>query len=194
VQNLLCCRLQSKNLKIKIYRIIILPVDLYECETWSLTLREGRRLRVFEKRVLRRIFGPKRDEVTAGEWRKLHNEGLHDVYTSPNIVRVLKSRRMTWFAACSAVWGRGETCIGFWCGNLRRRLQWGDPGVGGRIMLGWIFRRWDVGLWTGLGWFRMEKVVNAVMNKTLGISRLATNRLASQEGLCSMEYSMFVSY
>ena len=78
VQNLLSSRLLSKNLKIKIYRIIILPVVLYGCETWSLTLREERRLRVFENRVLRRVFGPKRDEVT-GEWRKLHNEELNDL-------------------------------------------------------------------------------------------------------------------
>ena len=70
VQNLLSSRLLSKNLKIKTYRTIILPVVLYGCETWSLTLREERRLRVFENRVLRRIFGPKRDELT-GEWRKL---------------------------------------------------------------------------------------------------------------------------
>jgi len=78
-------------LKIKLYRTRILPVVLYGCETWSLTLREERRLRVFENRVLRRIFGPKRDEV-AGEWRKLHN----DLYFSPNIVWVIKSRRMSW--------------------------------------------------------------------------------------------------
>ena len=84
MQNLLSSRLLSKNLKIKIYRIIILPVVLYGCETWSLTLREERRLRVFEKGVLRRVFGPKRDEVT-GEWRKLHNEDLNDLYTLPNI-------------------------------------------------------------------------------------------------------------
>jgi hypothetical protein len=73
VQNLLSFRLLSKNLKIRIYKSIILPVVLYECETWSLTLREEHRLRVFENRVLRRIFGPKRDEVI-GEWRKLHIE------------------------------------------------------------------------------------------------------------------------
>jgi hypothetical protein len=86
---------KKTNLKIEIYRIIILSVVLYGCETWSLTLREERRLRVFENRVLRRVFGPKRDEVT-GEWRKLHNEELNDLYSLPNIVRVVKSRRMIW--------------------------------------------------------------------------------------------------
>jgi hypothetical protein len=75
--------------------MIILTVVLYGCETWSLTLREEHRLRVFENRVLRRIFGPKRDEVT-GEWRKLHNEGLRDLYSSPNIIRIIKLRRMRW--------------------------------------------------------------------------------------------------
>ena len=88
--------LLSKNLKIKIYRTTTLPVVLYGCETWSLTLREEHRLRVFENRVLRRIFGPKRDGVT-GEWRKLHNDELNDLYSSPNIVRVIKSRRMSTF-------------------------------------------------------------------------------------------------
>ena len=87
VQNLLSSSLLSKNLKIKIYRTIILPVVLYGCETWSLTLREEHRLRVFENRVLRRIFGPKRDGVT---------DALNDLYCSPSIVRVIKSRRMRW--------------------------------------------------------------------------------------------------
>jgi hypothetical protein len=87
--------LLSKNLKIKIYSTTILPVVLYEYETWSLTLREKRRLKVFENRVLRRVFGPKRDEVT-GEWRKLHNVELNDFYSLPNNVRVIKSRRMRW--------------------------------------------------------------------------------------------------
>jgi len=95
VQNLLSSRLLSKNIKIKIYRTIILPVVLYGCETWSLTLREERKLRIFENMVLRRIFGPRRDEVT-GEWRRLHNEELNDLYSSPNIVRVIKSKRMRW--------------------------------------------------------------------------------------------------
>ena len=86
---LLLSRLLPKNLKIKIYRIIILPVVLYGCETWSLTLREERKLKVFENMVLRSIFGPRRNEVT-GEWRRLHNEELSDLYTSSNIVRVIK--------------------------------------------------------------------------------------------------------
>jgi hypothetical protein len=85
--------LLSKNLKIKIYRIIILHDVLYGCETWSLTLKEERRLRVFENRVLRGIFGPKRNEVT-GVWRKRYNEKLRDWYSSHNIVRVIKLRIM----------------------------------------------------------------------------------------------------
>jgi len=87
-----------------------LPVVLYGCETWSLVLREERRLRLFENRVLRRVFGPKRDEVI-GEWRKLHKEELSDLYSLPNIVRVVKSRRMRW--AGNVARGRGEVCTGF---------------------------------------------------------------------------------
>ena len=109
MHNLLSSRLLSKNLKIKIYKTIILPVVLYGCETWSLTLREERRL--FENRVLRRVFGPKRDEVTR-EWRKLHNEEVRDLYSLPNIVRVVKSRRMRW-AGHVARMGRGVVCTGF---------------------------------------------------------------------------------
>jgi hypothetical protein len=88
-------RLLSKNIKIRIYKIIILPVVLYGCETWSLTLREEHRLRVFVNRVLRRIFKPKRAEVIGG-WRKLHNEELHNLYSSPSIIRIIKSRSMRW--------------------------------------------------------------------------------------------------
>jgi hypothetical protein len=87
--------LLSKNLKIRIYKTIILPVVLYGCETWFLTLREKHRLGVFANRVLCRIFGPKRDEVT-GEWRILHNEELHDLYSSPSIIRIMKAERMRW--------------------------------------------------------------------------------------------------
>jgi hypothetical protein len=83
----------SRNLEVKIYKTIILPVVWYGCETWFLTLREEHRLRVFENRVLRRIFGPKRDEVT-GEWRKLHRGELHNLYSSPDVIRQIESRRM----------------------------------------------------------------------------------------------------
>jgi hypothetical protein len=91
VQNLLSSHLLSRNLKVNIYKTIILPVVLYGCETWSLTLREEHRLRVSENRVLKRIFRPKRDEVT-GEWRKLHIEELHNLYSCPNIIRQIKLR------------------------------------------------------------------------------------------------------
>jgi len=92
VQNLWSSSLLSKNLKIRIYRTIILLVVLYGCETWSLTLREECKLRVSENRVLR-LFGPKRDKATRG-WRKLYNEELTDLYASSSIVWVIKSRRM----------------------------------------------------------------------------------------------------
>jgi hypothetical protein len=95
VQSLLSSRLLSRNLKFKIYKTIISAVVLYGCETWSLTLREEYRLKVFENRVLRRIFGPKRNEVT-GEWRKLHNGELHDLFSSPGTIRQIKLRRMRW--------------------------------------------------------------------------------------------------
>jgi hypothetical protein len=100
------------NLKIRIYKTIILPVVLYGCETWSLTLREKHRLRVFENRVLRRIFGPKRDEVT-GEWRKFHNEELRDLYSSPSIIRIIKSWRMRWAGNVARMERRG-THIDYW--------------------------------------------------------------------------------
>jgi hypothetical protein len=95
VQDISSSRLLSKSAKIKIYKTIILAVVLYGCETWFLSLQEEHRRRVFENRALIRIFGPKRDDVM-GNWTILHNEELHNLYSSPNIIRMIKSRRMRW--------------------------------------------------------------------------------------------------
>ena len=165
MQNLFSSNLLSKTLKIKIYRTRILPVVLYGCETWSLTLREERRLRVFENRVLRRVFGPKRDEVT-GEWRKLHNEELRDLYSLPNIVRVVKSRRMRWAGHVARIGeGRGvhKVLVGkpegkrplgrprrIWDDNIKMDLQ--EVGGGGD----WMELAEDRDRWRAL--------VNTVMN------------------------------
>jgi len=107
--------------------------------------------------VLRRIFGPRMEEVT-GEWRRVYKEELNDLYSSPNIMRVMKSRRMRW---AGHVVGMGEErgVLGSWWGNRRERDHWGDLGVVGWIILGWISSRWDVGIWTGLGWTRIETSV-----------------------------------
>jgi len=142
----------SKNFKIKIYRTIITPVVLYGCETWS--LKEERKLRVYENMVLRRVFGPRSEEVTE-EWRRLHNEELNDLYCSPKIMRVIKSRRMR-LAGHVARMGEERGCIGSWWGNRREGDQWGDLGINGWIILRWISRRWVVVIWTGLGWPRIE--------------------------------------
>ena len=100
-----------------------------------MTMREEHKLRVFENRVLRIIFGLKRDEVT-GEWRKLHNEELSDLYCSPNIVRVIKSRGMRWVGHVARMGeGRGGACRGFWWGSMREGDCCGDPCVDGRIIL-----------------------------------------------------------
>jgi hypothetical protein len=125
VQNLLSSSLLSKKLTIKIYRTIILPVVLYGCETWSLTLKDERRLGVFENRVLRRVFGPKRDEVT-GEWRKVHNEELSDLYFLPNIVRVVKSRRMRWAGHVARI-GEGRGVCRVLVGKHEGRRPLGRP-------------------------------------------------------------------
>ena len=131
MQNLLSSSLLSKKLKIKIYRTIILPIILYGCETWSL------KLRVFENRVLRRVFGPMRYKVT-GELRKLHNEEHSNLYCLPNIVRVVKSRRMRWagHVACMDE-GRGV-----------HRVLVGKPE--GKRPLGRPRRRWEDNIKMGL--------------------------------------------
>jgi hypothetical protein len=105
--------------RVPLFKACGTSVVLYGCETWSLTLREEHRLRVFENRMLRRIFGPKRDEVM-GEWRKLHNKELHDLYSSPSIIRIIKSRRMRW-AGHVAQMGRRETLIDYWWESQRER-------------------------------------------------------------------------
>jgi hypothetical protein len=148
------------------YKTIILPVVLYGCETWSLTVREEHKLRVFQNRVLRRIFGPKRDGVMGG-WRKLHNEEVHNLYSSPSIMRIIKSRRMRWAEHVARM---GEKR------NMYRLLV-GKPE--GKRPLGTPRRRWidnikmdllEIGLnvvdWIGLAWdrYRWRALVNVVMN------------------------------
>jgi len=162
----LSSRLVSKNLKITIHRIIILPVVLYGCENWSLTLIEERRLRVFENSLLRRIVGPKRDELT-GEWRNLYTEELNDVYSSPNIDGVTKSKKMRWVGHVA--------CMGERKGV--DRVLVGKPE--GKRLLGRPRRRWkdnikvdlrEVGC-GGMNWIelvqdrdRWRALVNVVMN------------------------------
>ena len=108
---------------------------------------------VFENRVLRRVFGPKRDEVT-GEWRKLRSEELNDLYPLPNIVRVVKSRRMRWGGHVARM-GVIEGCTGCWWGSLRERGHWGDQVVDGRIILRWILRKLEGVVGTEWSWLRI---------------------------------------
>jgi hypothetical protein len=151
VQNLLSSRLISKKLKIKIHKTVILPVVLYGCETWSLTLRVECRLGVFENRVLRRIFGPKWKEEES--WRKLHNDELHSLYSSPNIVKVIKSSRMRGVGHVARM-GEGRSVY---------RVLVGRPE--GKRPLGKPRRRWednikldirDIGI-EGANWIRLAQ-------------------------------------
>jgi hypothetical protein len=125
--------LLSKNLKIRIYKTIILPVVMYGCETWYLTLREEHRLGVFKNRVLMRIFGPKRDEVT-GEWKKLHSEELHDLCSSPSIIRIIKMRRMRW-AGHVTLMGEKRNAYRLLVGKPEGRRPLGRPRRSGWIIL-----------------------------------------------------------
>jgi hypothetical protein len=166
VQNLLSSHLLSKNIKIRIYKTIILPVVCMGVKLGLLTLRGEHRLRVFENTVLRRIFEPKRDEVT-GEWRKLHSKELRDLYSLPSIIRIIKSRRIRWVGHVARMGERrnayrllvgkpeGKRPLGRprrrWVGNLRMDL----------VELGWG----DVD-WIGLAQYRnrWRALVNLVLN------------------------------
>jgi hypothetical protein len=162
----LSSRLLSRNVKVKIYKTIILPIVLYGCETWTLALREEHRLRVFENSILREMFGPKMDEVT-GEWRKLHSEELHNLYSSPDIIRQVKSRRVRWAGHLARM------------GEERKvyKVLVGKPE--GRRPLGRPRRKWEDGVRMdlseiglgGVDWIRLAQdkdwwraVVSAVMN------------------------------
>jgi hypothetical protein len=120
----LSSRLISKNLRIKIHKTVILPVVLYGCKTWSLTLREEHKLRISENRVLRKIFGPRREED--GSWRKLHNDELHNLYSSPNIAGVIKSRRMRWVGHVACL-GEGRGVYGVLDGMPEGKKPMGRP-------------------------------------------------------------------
>ena len=143
--------LPSKNLKIKMYRTIILPVVLYGYETWSLTLRKERRIRVFENSVLRRLFGPKKDEVTS-EWRKLHNEKLNDLYSLPNIAWVIKSRKMRLAGHVRKVERRGVYRV--LVGKPEGKGQLGRPRHRWEDNIKMDLREVGCGLCTGLSWLR----------------------------------------
>ena len=187
------CRLRVLlNIKMKTYRTIILPVVLYGCETWSLTLREECRLGMFMNRSLRKIFGPKRDEVI-GESRKLHTEELNDMYPLPRIVRVIKSRRMRWLGRVTCMGKRrcvhrasvgkpeGKRPLGrprhIWEDNIKRDPK--EVGCGGMDRIDLAQDR------TGDGHLSMRYWTFG-FHKMRGISWLAENQLASQ-GLYSME-------
>jgi hypothetical protein len=157
-----CLPISYQNLKIKIHKTVILPVVLYGCETLSLTLRDEHRLRVFENRVLRRIFGPKSELDRS--WRKLHNDKLHSLYSSPNIVTVIKARRLRWTGHVARI-EEGRGVYRALVGKPEGKRPLGRPG-----------RRWDDNIKLEIGidgaiWIRLAQVrvqwwafVNTIMN------------------------------
>jgi hypothetical protein len=161
VQNLVSSHLLSKNVKIRIYKTIILPMVLYRCETWYLTLKEEHRLRVLGNRLLRRISGPKRDEVKGG-WRKLHNEDLHNFYSSPSIITMIKPK--------------GKRPLGRprhrWVENIKMDLR--EIGLGG---MHWIDLAQDRNIWRAL--------LNTIMNlwvPYIAVKLLSIYRIGSYTG------------
>jgi hypothetical protein len=145
-----------RKIKVKIYKTIIPPGVLYGCETWSLTLREEHRLRVFGNRVLRGMFEHKGDEVT-GEWRKLHNGDLHNLYSSPDIIRQIKSRRIRWPGNVARM-GEWRNVYRVLVGKLEGKEHLEDQGVDGRTGSKWTSGRLVGGVWSGFTWLRIGTV------------------------------------
>ena len=142
----------QKKRKIKIYRSLILPVVLYGFETWSVTLSEEYRLRVFKNRMLRRILGPKRNKVT-GEQRRLHNQQLYGLYCSPNIIQVIKSRRKRWVGHVVHV-GERRGAYKVLVGKPEGKRPCGRPKPRREEILKWFYKKWNGEAWTGLIWLR----------------------------------------
>jgi hypothetical protein len=150
----------------RIYKTIILPVVLYGCETWFLTVREEHKLRMFENRVLRRIFGPKRDGVSGG-WRKLHNEELHNLYSSPLIIRIIKSERMRWVGHVARM-GPQKNMHTLLVGKLegkrqleKPRRKWADNIKMNFVEAGWVSVNWIV---VAQNKNKLRALVDAVMS------------------------------
>jgi hypothetical protein len=159
-----CHPISYQKLKIKMYRTVILPVVLYGWETWSLTLREEHRLRDYENRVLR-IFGSEREED--GSWRKLHNHELHSLYSSPNIIKVIKSRTMRW-VGCVVCISDGRSVYRVLIGRCERKRPLGRPRCGWKDSIKLNLR--EIGI-NGANWIHLaqdrvqwQAFVNMVMN------------------------------